>query len=45
MKESLKETLEKVGISLTKETENGTCMKTAYELLEELAEKWNTLND
>ena len=42
MKDSLKETLEKIGISLTRETDKGTCMKTAYELLEELAEKWNT---
>lgn len=40
MKDSLKETLEKLGISLTKEAENGTCEKTTYELLEELAEKW-----
>lgn len=40
MKDSVKETLERLGISLTKETDKGTYMKTSYELLEELAEKW-----
>lgn len=42
MKDSVKETLKRLGISLTKETDRGTCMKTSYELLEELAEKWET---
>ena len=39
MKDSVKETLNRFGISLTKETDKGTCVKTSYELLEELAEK------
>lgn len=42
MKDSVKGTLKRLGISLTKETNKGTCMKTSYELLEELAEKWET---
>ena len=42
MKDSVKETLKILGISLTKETNKGTCMKTSYELLEELSEKWET---
>ena len=42
MKDSVKETLKRLGISLTKETDKGTCVKTSYELLEELAEKWET---
>ena len=42
MKDSVKETLKRLGISLTKETDKGTCMKTSYELLEELAEKLET---
>ena len=42
MKDSVKETLKRLGISLTKETNKGTCMKTSYELLEELSEKWET---
>lgn len=42
MKDLVKETLKRLGISLTKETAKGTCMKTSYELLEELAEKWET---
>ena len=42
MKDSVKETLKRLGISLTKETAKGTCMKTSYELLEELAKKWET---
>ena len=42
MKDSVKETLNRVRISLTKETDKGTCVKTSYELLEELAEKWET---
>lgn len=42
MKDSVKETLNRLGISLTKETDKGTCAKTSYELLEELAEKWKT---
>ena len=42
MKDSVKETLERLGISLTKETDKGTCVKTSYEFLEELAEKWET---
>ena len=42
MKDSVKETLKRLGISLTKETDQGTCVKTSYELLEELAEKWET---
>lgn len=42
MKDSVKETLNRLGISLTKETNKGTCAKTSYELLEELAEKWET---
>ena len=40
MKDSVKETLKRILISLTKETDKGTCVKTSYELLEELAEKW-----
>ena len=40
MKDSVKETLKRLGISLTKKTDKGTCVKTSYELLEELAEKW-----
>ena len=42
MKDSVKETLKRLWISLTKETDKGTCVKTSYELLEELAEKWET---
>ena len=42
MKDSVKETLKRILISLTKETDKGTCVKTSYELLEELAEKWET---
>ena len=42
MKDSVKETLNRLGISLTKETDKGICVKTSYELLEELAEKWET---
>ena len=42
MKDSVKETLKRLGISLTKETDKGTCVKTSYELLEELSEKWET---
>lgn len=42
MKDSVKETLKRLDISLTKETDKGTCVKTSYELLEELAEKWET---
>ena len=42
MKDSVKETLKRLGISLTKETDKGTRVKTSYELLEELAEKWET---
>lgn len=42
MKDSVKETLNRLGISLTKETDKGTCVKTSYELFEELAEKWET---
>lgn len=42
MKDSVKETLERLGISLTRETDKGTYTKTSYELLEELAEKWET---
>ena len=42
MKDSVKETLKRLGISLTKKTYKGTCVKTSYELLEELAEKWET---
>ena len=43
MKDSVKETLKRLGISLTKKkTDKGTCVKTSYELLEELAEKWET---
>ena len=42
MKDSVKETLNRLGISLTKETDKVTCVKTSYELLEELAEKWAT---
>ena len=42
MKDSVKETLKRLGISLTKETAKGPCMKTSYELLEELAKKWET---
>ena len=37
-----KGTLKRLGISLTKETDKGTCVKTSYELLEELAEKCET---
>lgn len=37
-----KGTLKRLGISLTKEIDKGTCVKTSYELLEELAEKWET---
>ena len=37
-----KGTLKRLGISLTKETDKGTCVKTSYELLEELSEKWET---
>lgn len=42
MKDSVKEILKRLWISLTKETDKGTCVKTSYELLEELAEKWET---
>ena len=42
MKDSLKEILKRHGLWLTKETDKGTCVKTSYELLEELAEKWET---
>ena len=42
MKDSVKEILKRLGLSLTKETDKGTCVKTSYELLEELAEKWET---
>ena len=42
MKDSVKETLKRLWISLTKETDKGTCVKTSCELLEELAEKWET---
>ena len=42
MKDSVKEALKRLGISLTKETDKGTCVKTPYELLEELAKKWET---
>lgn len=42
MKNSVKETLKRLGISLTKETDEGICVKPSYELLEELAEKWET---
>lgn len=42
MKDSVKETLKRLWISLTKETDKGTCVKTSYELLKELAEKWET---
>lgn len=42
MKDSVKETLKGLGISLTRETDKGIRMKTSYELLEELAEKWET---
>ena len=36
---------EELWISLTKETENGTCAKTTYEILNELAEKWKSFSD
>ena len=42
MKDSVKETLKRLWISLKKETDKGTCVKTSYELLEELSEKWET---
>ena len=42
MKDSVKETLKRLLISLTKETDKGTCVKTSYELLEESAEKSET---
>lgn len=42
MKDSVKEILKRLGLSLIKETDKGTCVKTSYELLEELAEKWET---
>lgn len=42
MKDSVKEILKRLGLLLTKETDKGTCVKTSYELLEELVEKWET---
>ena len=39
MKDSVKETLKRLGVSLTKETDKGTCVKTSYELLEEKIDK------
>lgn len=42
MKDSVKEILKRLGLSLTKETDKGTCVKTSYESLEELSEKWKT---
>ena len=42
MKDSVKAILKRLWISLTKETYKGTYVKTSYELLEELSEKWET---
>ena len=45
MEDKIKEILKRLGISLTKETDKGTCVKTSYELIEELAEKYKKLDD